>query len=352
MAAHGEPVGHPRHVVDRLLQGRPPVLGAGRTVSGYLGRAGLIPAHQIFHDLHGPALVGLVFGAQVDPLEHEGPQLPDGLGDAGFHGDLPGGQRPVHHGVHHGGDPVSVPVAQQRLGAEGQVLVADDPRPHGVDRVVAQVGDPVGVAAQGPFGGGRGRRYLPGVRPDAVEGLPGEVEGFQHRQHPHRVFGMQPAPIHDLRQGVLSGVPEGGVADVVAQADRLGEGFVEAEGGRHRPTDLGHLQGVGEPGDEVVVVGGDEHLGLVGQAADGVGMHDPVAVPLEDGAERVRRLRPFPSPRVGGPGGGQGQTRALRPFPLLAVDPLQLFHRLSAPPDACSHLHRHLTLMYDIFVTA
>ena len=329
MAAHGEPVGHSRHVVDRPLERRLLVPGIGTRVSGDVGRTGAVVAHQVLHDLHGPAAVRLAFGAQVDPLEHEVPQLPDGLGDVGFHNNRPGGQRPVHYGVHHGRNPAAVPVAQQRLGAEGQVPIADDLRPHSVDRVVAQVGDPVGVAAQGPFGGGGGRFHLPGVRPDAVEGLPGEVEGLQHRQHPHGVVGMQPASFHDLRQSVLPGVAEGCVADVVAQADRLREGFVEAEGDRHRPPDLRHLQGVGEPGDEVVVVGGDEHLGLVGQTADGVGVHDPVAVPLEGGAQRIGPLGPLPPLRVGRPGSGRGEPGALPPLALDPIDPAQLFHVLS-----------------------
>ena len=47
---------------------------------------------------------------------------------------------------------------------------------------------------------------------------------------------------------------------------------------------------VGQADAEMVAVGGDEHLGLVAQAAEGDRMDDPVAVALEDVARAARPL--------------------------------------------------------------
>ena len=62
--------------------------------------------------------------------------------------------------------------------------------------------------------------------------------------------------------------------------------------------DLGHLDGVGEAGAEVVVVGSDEDLALAGQAPERRGVLDAVEVALEAGAQRVGRLgeRPLSAP--------------------------------------------------------
>ena len=89
---------------------------------------------------------------------------------------------------------------------------------------------------------------------------------------------------------VLPGMPEGGVAEIVAKRDGFGEIVVEAERARQRPRDLRHLDGVGEAGAEMIALVIDEHLGLVGEAAEGGRMDDAVAVALEFGPRRRRRL--------------------------------------------------------------
>ena len=115
---------------------------------------------------------------------------------------------------------------------------------------------------------------------------------------------MDPTPVEHLVEGVLSGVTERGVPDVVTQADGLGQGLVQAERNRHRASDLGDLERVGEPGDEMVVAGVDEHLGLASQPPEGVGVDDAVAVPFECGTERVGLLRTLPALGLGSLGGG------------------------------------------------
>ena len=89
---------------------------------------------------------------------------------------------------------------------------------------------------------------------------------------------------------VLAGMAERRVAEVVAERDRLGEVVVELQRAGERAGDLRHLDRVGEAGAEMVALVIDEHLGLVGEAAEGGRMDDAVAVALEFGAGRRRRL--------------------------------------------------------------
>jgi len=92
---------------------------------------------------------------------------------------------------------------------------------------------------------------------------------------------------HQLVQCLLAGVAEGGVAEVVGERDGLGDVLVGPQCPRECAGDLGDLQRVGQAGAEVVLLVGDEDLGLVVQAAEGGTVYDPVAVPLVAGAVGV-----------------------------------------------------------------
>ena len=67
---------------------------------------------------------------------------------------------------------------------------------------------------------------------------------------------------HAFVKRVLPRMSEGGVAEVVAKRDRFGKVVVQPQGTRERAGDLRHLDGVGEPGAEMVALVMDEHLGL------------------------------------------------------------------------------------------
>src|SRR5215211_2438725 len=93
-------------------------------------------------------------------------------------------------------------------------------------------------------------------------------------------------------EGFFSGVSEGGVAEVVAEGDRLRKVLVEAESTGYGTGDLHHLQGVRKACPEVVAVRGDEDLGLVHQPAEGLGVDNAIPVALELVADTVGRLGP------------------------------------------------------------
>ena len=93
-----------------------------------------------------------------------------------------------------------------------------------------------------------------------------------------------------LVEGLLAGMAERGVAEVVAEADRLDQVLVQTKRARDAAGDAGRLERVGQAGAVVVALGGDEDLGLVHETAEGLRVDDAVAVALKWRAEAARRL--------------------------------------------------------------
>ena len=102
---------------------------------------------------------------------------------------------------------------------------------------------------------------------------------------------------------ILARMAKRRVADIMRQAQSLGEILVQPQRAGDHPADLRHFEAVGEAHAVVIAIGGDEHLRLVAQAAEGDRMDDAVAVALVDtaGAAGDRAFqREFPPARGGG----------------------------------------------------
>ena len=100
---------------------------------------------------------------------------------------------------------------------------------------------------------------------------------------------------------MLAGVAEGRVAEVVAEADRLDEVLVEAQGARDGARDGVDLERVREARAVVVALGRDEDLRLVLEPAEALGVQDAVAVALERAAQPAGHL-------LGQPARGSGTS--------------------------------------------
>src|ERR687898_2108440 len=98
--------------------------------------------------------------------------------------------------------------------------------------------------------------------------------------------------LEDAGEGVFSHVAAGGVAEIVAEGDRLRQVFVEAESSGYGTGYLHHLQRVREACPEVIAIRGDENLSLMHEPAEGLGVNDAVPVALEVVADTVGRLGP------------------------------------------------------------
>ena len=157
----------------------------------------------------------------------------------------------------------------------------------------------------------------------AFQGFPGEVEaveaGIAALQAGHD--GERLGVVVETAIGgeaaierALAGMTERRMAEVVGERAGLGEVLVEAQRARQRARDLGHFEGVGEPGAVMIALVVDEHLGLVGEPAERDGMDDAVAIATEIAARGARRLGMEPAPARRGIG-GIGRARCDRRSP-------------------------------------
>ena len=104
-------------------------------------------------------------------------------------------------------------------------------------------------------------------------------------------------------QRILAGMAERRMAEVVSEAQRLGQVLVEAERPRHRPADLRHFQAVRQADPVVVAVRRDEHLSFMAEAAEGDRVDQAVPVALENIARAARARIAFrvkPAARIAG----------------------------------------------------
>ncbi len=165
----------------------------------------------------------------------------------------------------------------------------------GVGQFVGGVGDlRFQVAAQlGVEGFCVGDVVLSFVLDDTFANLPGEVEAgevgialFELGDDAQRLAIVIEAAMlaHQRVERGLAGMAEGGVAKIVCQADDLDEVFIGAQGTGYSASDLGDLEGVGEPRAEVIALEVDEDLGLIFKPAEGRGVQHAVTVSLEASA--------------------------------------------------------------------
>ena len=250
---------------------------------------------------------------EVDPLEHEFAQVVHDAQRLVVHPHLPDLQGMLQDGIDHLADPDATRLAESGQDLRRKGVGGQDPGADGVQRVVGKVGDAVRVSdAEGL--GCRGRRLdLPGVRSDPIPHLPGQVEVFQHFVDADTLRGMVPAIGREIgRERLLAGVAEWGVADVMAQRDRFGQGLVEREASRKGAGDLRHLEGVGQARHEVIALRIEVDLRLVLQAPKRLGVDDAVSIALEGGPIPIPLFRSHPAAACGRARGGRGESLLLR----------------------------------------
>src|SRR5581483_10089113 len=132
---------------------------------------------------------------------------------------------------------------------------------------------------------------------EAAEGGVLVLQLVDHAQRLRIVFEAAPGT-HAGVEGVLPGVAEGRVAEVVRQGDSLRQVLVQRQRAGHGAGDLRHLQRVGQARAEQVAFMVDEDLGLVLEAAERGRVHDAVAVALVFAAVIGPRLGEAAAARV------------------------------------------------------
>ena len=117
----------------------------------------------------------------------------------------------------------------QPLHRRGNLPRLQHPSADGVVNVVVDIGDAVGQADNASLPGGGDA--LAGVAHNALPDLVAQVQAlavlFQNIHHPQALLIVPEGPAPAFRQGGLPRVAEGGVAQVVAHGDGLGQVLVE-----------------------------------------------------------------------------------------------------------------------------
>ena len=125
---------------------------------------------------------------------------------------------------------------------------------------------------------------------------------------------------------------EGRVAEVVGERQGLGEILVQPERPRQCARDLGNLDRVGQPGPVVVALIHKENLCFLLEPTKCCGMDNAVAVALEFGAGRARRLRKCAASAVPGIRGKDRRFSAAKPDPFGEHCQSALSPRLTSSP--------------------
>ena len=86
---------------------------------------------------------------------------------------------------------------------------------------------------------------------------------------------------HALVERILPGMPERRVAEIVREANRLGQRFVQTQRRSDGATDLCHLERVRDASAIQIAFVIDENLGFVDQSAKRVRVDDAVTIALE-----------------------------------------------------------------------
>ena len=143
--------------------------------------------------------------------------------------------------------------------------------------------------------------------PREVQTVEGGIFVLEARQHAQRLRVVIKPAIrgHHRVQRAFSGVSERRMANIVGQSQGFGEILVQAERAGGRAGDLGDLKGMRKTGPVMIALMGDEDLGLLLEATEGVRVNNPVPVALKIRPGTAWRLGMEPPPgrvRVAGVG--------------------------------------------------
>jgi hypothetical protein len=138
-----------------------------------------------------------------------------------------------------------------------------------------------------------------------IQALSVALERVNHAQRVLVVQERRPEAVAQTSiERVFADVAERRMAEIVAEPDRLNQVLVQRQRAGDCARDLCYLERVRQPGAVVVARRRHEHLSLVRQAAESLGVHDPVAIPLKRRPQAAVGLRAQALRRVGtcGPG--------------------------------------------------
>ena len=93
-------------------------------------------------------------------------------------------------------------------------------------------------------------------------------------------------------------MPKWRMAEIVGQSNRFGQILIQRQGPSNGAANGSHLDGMGQPGAQMVAGSVEENLGLVLEPAKSARMNDASAVPLKLGPIGMTRFRILPAPGI------------------------------------------------------
>ena len=122
---------------------------------------------------------------------------------------------------------------------------------------------------------------------------------LEHIDDAQALLVVVEAARHQAAQHPLAGMAERRVAEIVTKRDRFGELFVQPQHLRDRARNLRHFERVRQAGAVVIAGRREEHLRLVLQPAERLGVDDAIAIALERRTNRILGLLADPALAVG-----------------------------------------------------
>src|SRR6056297_99210 len=114
---------------------------------------------------------------------------------------------------------------------------------------------------------------------------------FQQIDHPQTLTHMMKASGCQFGQNPLASMAKGGMAQVMRQRNGLCQIFVQAQCPGNGASNLGHFQGMRQPGSIVVPLGRQKNLSFIFQTAEGLTMQDTIAIMLKNRTDRTQLSR-------------------------------------------------------------
>ena len=166
----------------------------------------------------------------------------------------------------------------------------------------------------------------------AVQDLPCQIQALsvllQNLHKPHRLLRMVKAIRTQTVQHPLAGMSKRRMPEVMPQRNRLRQVLVEPQRLGDRSCILRDLQRMRHPRPVMIPVRRDEHLRLILQPSERLGVQNPVPVSLKHRPQIILRLLPSPAPRLRRKGRPRRKDLLLALFKLLADQKLVLRPRL------------------------
>jgi hypothetical protein len=147
-------------------------------------------------------------------------------------------------------------------------------------------------------------RMISGAR-ERIQSLPylmSEIEAvefgifdFQLFDHAETLAASTEAAgiLHELIESLFHWTTERGVAEVAGEGDGFSQVLIKSEGTAEGAGQGGDFNRVGEAGADMIPGAVEGDLGFIFKATEGGAVNDPLAVPLEFGAEVMGFFRVF-----------------------------------------------------------